>query len=61
LPDSKKKRLHECGVFSFCPRTTPYSPGFSGKYVSTWLGSSMAARSARNTAMGERLGALPEK
>ena len=33
LPDSKKKRLHECGVFSFCSRQLPCSPGlFAAKY-----------------------------
>ena len=45
------------GVLFICPVTYLLSRVALAEYVSTWLGESMAARSARNTAMDERPGA----
>jgi len=45
-------------VLSFCSRQFPYSPGLSGKYVSTWLGEPASAACGGSRAAGERLGTL---
>ena len=55
------KRHTHSGVFFICPPSVSLLSRVLSKYASTWLGSSMAARSACKTAMGERLGALIAK
>ena len=53
-----EKPLAEARGFSFALSCLQLTRLILDEYASTWLGKPMAARSACNTAMGERPGAL---